>query len=224
MNDTKKIRDWQMKALFFGSIGVIAETSEIQRQAYNAAFAEQGLDWYWSVANYCEMLKTPGGAKRVAAFSNGTLSDEEVCAIHAKKEAYYHHALNAGITARAGVKECIDKCKEQGIRLGYITTTTQHNIDSMSAALKGQIDFDDFEIITVKNDVQNEKPDSEIYQYAMQQLSLEPHDVIAIEDTEANQEAALRAQILCYLYAGEYASTYHNLNAVKDLNLIAAQI
>ena len=189
-----------MKALFFGSIGVIAETSEIQQQeAYNAAFTEQGLDWYWSVANYCEMLKTLSGAKRIATFSNGTLSDEEVCAIHAKKEAYFHHAVSAGITARAGVKECMDKCKEQGIRLGYITLT----IDSMSAALKGQIDFDDFEIITVKNDVQNEKPNSEIYQYAMQQLSLEPHDVIAIEDTEANQEAALRAQILCYLYTGE---------------------
>ena len=42
-----------MKALLFGSIGVIAETSELQRQAYNMAFAEHGLDWYWNVANYC---------------------------------------------------------------------------------------------------------------------------------------------------------------------------
>ena len=50
-----------MNALFLGSIGVIAETSELQRRAYNAAFEAQGLDWYWNVANYCEMLKNPGG-------------------------------------------------------------------------------------------------------------------------------------------------------------------
>ena len=33
-----------MRALIFGSIGVLVETSELQRQAYNRAFAEHGLD------------------------------------------------------------------------------------------------------------------------------------------------------------------------------------
>ena len=50
-----------MKAILLGSIGVITETSELQRQSYNEAFAHHGLDWYWSIANYCELLKKPGG-------------------------------------------------------------------------------------------------------------------------------------------------------------------
>ena len=49
-----------VNALLFGSIGVLAETSEIQRQAYNQSFEEHGLDWYWNIANYCALLKTPG--------------------------------------------------------------------------------------------------------------------------------------------------------------------
>ena len=44
-----------MKALFFGSIGTIVETSEIQRQSFNLAFKEAGLNWYWNIATYCDL-------------------------------------------------------------------------------------------------------------------------------------------------------------------------
>ncbi len=37
------------KAILLGSIGVVAETSDIQRRAYNTAFKEAGLDWVWEV-------------------------------------------------------------------------------------------------------------------------------------------------------------------------------
>jgi len=64
-----------MKAILLGSIGVIVETSELQRQSYNEAFKYHGLDWYWNVANYCELLKKPGGLKRLNMFG-GQLIDE----------------------------------------------------------------------------------------------------------------------------------------------------
>ena len=36
-----------MKAILFGSIGTLIETSDIQRESFNEAFKEAGLDWYW---------------------------------------------------------------------------------------------------------------------------------------------------------------------------------
>ena len=33
------------KAILFGSIGTIVETSELQRKSFNQAFFEAGLDW-----------------------------------------------------------------------------------------------------------------------------------------------------------------------------------
>ena len=36
-----------MKALLFGSIGTLIETSNIQRESFNQAFKEIGLDWHW---------------------------------------------------------------------------------------------------------------------------------------------------------------------------------
>ena len=78
-----------MKALFFGSIGTIVETSEIQRQSFNLAFKETGLNWYWNIATYCDLLMAPGGKKRIRGYSNGSLNENTVDLIHSKNEEYF---------------------------------------------------------------------------------------------------------------------------------------
>ena len=40
------------KALIFGSIGTLIESSNIQRNSFNEAFKEAGLDWYWDCLLY----------------------------------------------------------------------------------------------------------------------------------------------------------------------------
>ncbi len=209
-----------MKVLLLGSIGVLAETSELQRQAYNKAFLEHGLDWYWSVANYCDLLKSPGGKKRLMAYADNKLSKELIDRIHHSKEEFYSQSLKGGINPREGVVDCLDYCRAHDIAVALITTTTAQNIAALSHALKAQVDFDQFSLITTKNNVHNEKPSSDIYRYALSFFGISSEQAIAVEDTETNQEAALKEQIICYLFAGEYASTTHNFNAIKSLNVI----
>lgn len=36
-----------MKAILIGSIGTLADTSDMRREAFNEAFAQAGLDWTW---------------------------------------------------------------------------------------------------------------------------------------------------------------------------------
>ena len=57
------------KALLFGSIGTLIESSNIQRNSFNEAFKEAGLDWYWDEQDYKILLKKSGGTKRVEAVS-----------------------------------------------------------------------------------------------------------------------------------------------------------
>ena len=45
----------------FGVIGVIAETSKLQFDAFNQAFKDTGLGWHWTRDAYLEMLTDPGG-------------------------------------------------------------------------------------------------------------------------------------------------------------------
>ena len=206
-----------VEALLFGSIGVMAETSEIQRQAYNQSFEEHGLDWYWNIANYCELLKRPGGKNRIIDFANAKLSDDMIDSIHEKKEAIFYEKLKAGLSPRNRIVDCMNLCREKNIKIGFITTTSQNNIAALEQALHKTIKFNQFDLITTKSDVKNEKPDGEIYKYALSKMQLSAKNTIAIEDTEVNQQAALENDILCYLCAGEYATTQHNFNAVKSV-------
>jgi len=57
------------KALIFGSIGTIVETSNIQRKSFNKAFKEFGLDWYWSASEYKKLLEKSGGEKRLSKYA-----------------------------------------------------------------------------------------------------------------------------------------------------------
>jgi beta-phosphoglucomutase-like phosphatase (HAD superfamily) len=53
-------------------------------------------------------------------------------------------------------------------------------------------------------------------------LNIEASQAIAVEDTEANQSAAMQAELLCYLFAGEYAATQYNINAVNTVEHISS--
>jgi HAD superfamily hydrolase (TIGR01509 family) len=211
-------------ALLFGSIGVLAETSEIQRQAYNRSFQEHGLDWYWNIANYCELLKMPGGKRRLKDFSNVSLPDDVIDSIHDRKESIFFERLKSDLSPRDGVIDCIRVCKQKDIKIGLITTTSQRNIESLTQALDQHVDFEQFDLITTKSDVGKEKPSGEVYKFALSKIEVSAEKTIAIEDTEINQQAALENGIQCYLFAGEYATTQHNFNAIKTLKAISSQL
>ena len=57
------------KAILFGSIGTLIETSDLQRESFNEAFKEAGLDWYWDQEDYRLLLKQSGGTKRIEDFA-----------------------------------------------------------------------------------------------------------------------------------------------------------
>ena len=76
-----------MSAILFGSISTLADTSELQRQAFNDAFQAYGLDWEWSRDDYASMLGSNGGAQRIEDYAASRGADVDAAAVHAKKSA-----------------------------------------------------------------------------------------------------------------------------------------
>ncbi len=58
----------ELLALLLDVDGTLADTEDIHRQAFNAAFAEAGLDWVWDQALYGELLAVTGGKERIRYF------------------------------------------------------------------------------------------------------------------------------------------------------------
>ena len=178
-----------------------------------------GVDWHWNIGTYCDLLKDPGGKKRLLEFSNNQLSAELVEQIHRDKQSVFEELIGVGLKPRIGCLEALRKCKDNGGKVGFVTTTTPYTIDIIKKSLSNYINFEDFDIITSCETVSKPKPSSEIYKYVLSELKINAEQTIAIEDTKVNQKAALNSGLDCYLYPGEYATfDYVDINDEKFIS------
>jgi HAD superfamily hydrolase (TIGR01509 family) len=198
-------------ALLFGSIGTIMETSDIQRRAYNQALSEAGLDWEWNRTIYAELLEQSGGKDRLAMLGSATgqpLAQEQIDGIHARKtELACAEIIAAETQPRPGVIDLVRLAKQRGMKLGFVTTTYQPNIDAIFASLGDAVRPQDFDIIIGKDAVANGKPAPDAYHAALAGLGVAAADALAIEDTALSAMAAKRAGIFTVATPGEISGS-----------------
>lgn len=197
-----------MKALLFGSIGVVVDASALQFEAYNRAFEELGLELRWDEARYRSLLTMAGGQARLRrlaeALGREVPSDETIARVHELKTQLFDEALERGeATARPGVARLVDAARERGVRLGFVTSTERANVAATAQA--AGLELSDFDVVTHRGNVENEKPDPAPYLKALAALSLEPDDAIAIEDTEVCLPSATGAGLLCVATPNAFA-------------------
>lgn len=195
-----------VNALLLGSIGVIAETSDMQRVAFNAAFAEAGLDWEWTADEYQALLKKSGGEKRITEYALARHQTVDAAALHKAKEAQYERILaDVGLRLRPGVRDLMDEAANRAIPVAWVTDTSEAQMRSVLDNLGGSLHADEFHFIGSTVHVENRKPAPDIYDAALTYLRVAASEAIAVEDTGICAEAALNAGIRTYGYPNEYA-------------------
>lgn len=212
-----------MKAILFGSIGVFCDSSDLQRRAYNQAFVDVGLDWYWDAPLYKNLLLTPGGTARIARFAKDydTGSEIDAAIIHARKARLYAAILeDTQQTLRSGVIRLIKAAKSQGIKVGWITTTDYSNLEAIMLRSDGLLTASDFDAITHRNTPTFEKPDPSSYFSALKQLGMQADEVVAIEDTAVCTRSATRADITCVITPNSYSLDQDYYEAVSVVSAL----
>lgn len=206
-----------MATILFGSISTIADTSELQRAAFNDAFRKHGLDWEWSAEDYRSMLDSSGGSGRIAQYAESRGESVDADAVHATKSELFQQAMSDGeVSARAGVAETIRQAKEQGLTVGLVTTTSPQNVDAMFAALDPEISRNDFDVVLDTGQVQQPKPDPAAYSAALERLGVSASDCIAIEDNVDGVSAAQAAGITCLAFPNENTAG-HDFSAAAEV-------
>jgi HAD superfamily hydrolase (TIGR01509 family) len=211
-----------MPALLLGSISTLADTSEIQRDAFNRAFAEHGLDWTWDQEEYAGLLGSNGGRDRVADYAAARGEDVDADAVHATKSRIYQDALRSSeVTARPGVVDTIRAAKQQGLKVGLVTTTSGDNLAALADALEGQVAFSDFDVVVDVDRVQARKPDPEAYTYALGQLGEDAADSVAVEDNQGGVESARAAgvRVVAFPNGNTAGHDFGDVRRVESLDL-----
>jgi HAD superfamily hydrolase (TIGR01509 family) len=191
----------RLKAVIFGAIGVIAETSDMQRQAFNAAFREASLDWNWDSNTYRDLLSINGGQARLRAYRDvdprrSEISDAVINTLHARKTHHYAKiAHDGGLAPRPGIVALMGACGRARIRTALCTSTSQDNVDALARALGAQVDFGAFASITTIDKITNVKPAPDAYLHCLNALGLSADEVVAIEDTPVSIASAIAAGI-----------------------------
>ncbi len=193
-----------MTTILFGSIGTLADTSELQRDAFNAAFREHGLDWEWSQDEYRRLLAQSGGAKRVAAYAEARGEEVDAAAVHqTKSEIFQRRLREGGVQARPDVVETIEAARADGVKVALVTTTTPENIAALKQALAPAVDLDAFDLVLDMTDVSDAKPSGDIYRLALERLDEDAADVYAIEDNIGGVKSATEAGVNVIAFPGE---------------------
>src|SRR5476651_1347932 len=110
-----------LHGLIFDVDGTLADTErDGHRVAFNAAFAESGLDWSWDETTYGELLQVAGGNERLVHYARVHRGlrqpDAELLALvrrlHASKTGHYVERVTSGaVQLRPGIERLISQAR-----------------------------------------------------------------------------------------------------------------
>ncbi len=195
-----------IRALIFDVDGTLAETEEAHREAFNAAFAEAGLPWFWTVEDYRRLLTTTGGKERIfrhvretepgrASYLAGH-QDPFVARLHARKTEIYTAAVaRGGAPLRPGIAALVAGARERGLKLAIATTTSRPNVDALLAAHPDALPAHWFQAMACGDEVAAKKPAPDVYLLALERLGLAAEETVAVEDSENGVRSARAAGI-----------------------------
>ncbi|GAA0946552.1 HAD-IA family hydrolase [Pseudonocardia zijingensis] len=199
-----------LRAVIFDVDGTLADTErDGHRPAFNAAFAEHGLDVEWGAAEYGRLLTITGGARRIAADLRergvaGDEADELAARVHRTKTALFTSLVTSGaIVARPGLPELVADLAAGGVRLAVATTGRRTWVEPLVDRLLAPHPV---EVIVTGDDVADLKPDPEVYLRALAALGLEARDALAVEDSAVGLRAATAAGLATVVVTNGYTA------------------
>lgn len=203
-----------IEAFVFDVDGTLADTErDGHRVAFNQAFAEAGLDWYWDEDTYGELLTVTGGKERIRHFvrtrglshASDPRFDALIQELHAGKTRHYLALLdNHAIPLRAGVERLLNEAREADIRLAIATTTTPQNVAALLASTIGEHSTGWFEIIGAGDVVPRKKPAPDIYRHVLEKMRLDARQCLAFEDSGNGLRASLGAGLKTVITRNAY--------------------
>lgn len=213
-----------LQALVFDCDGVILESEDLHRRAYNAAFSHfrvlcpgspQPLNW--TTQFYDQLQNQIGGGKpkmrwyfktygwpstSLSADSPESDSDKEqlIDTLQDWKTQKYKDIISSGaVKPRPGVLELMDEARAKGIKVAVCSAATKSSVIFCLTNLLGKDRFEQLDCFLAGDDVEKKKPDPSIYVEAAKRLGLPVEQCLVVEDSLIGLQAALGAGMRCII-------------------------
>ena len=201
----------ELEGIIFDVDGVIVETENIHRLAYNTMFEKMGIDVEWSPSDYAVRLVEVGGKKLQPIVEQLAVRDKaaHMKRLHEVKKRCYEELVDklgteGKLAPRPGVIRLIQEALQNNVKLGLATASPREGASRLLRYVLGEVLLDQFSALCTGYDVKRTKPAPDIYIFATEQLGTAAARTVAIEDTQHGLESAKSAGLACVVTPSEY--------------------
>ena len=209
-------------ALLFDCDGVIVETEELHRLAYNGAFEHydvriDGVLVDWVVEYYDVLQNTVGGGKpkmkwhftenkwpTSTLYPNGATTESErealIDALQDQKTVFYKKIVEEVAEARPGILALMDEAiADPSIAVGICSAATKAGFEKVVNSVVGRERLSKMDVVMAGDDVTRKKPDPLIYNLAREKVGLPASKCVVVEDSLVGLRAAVGANMNCVI-------------------------
>ena len=207
-----------IKAIVFDMDGVLIEAKDWHYEALNKALRLFGYE-ISRVDHLATYDGLPTSRKLQMLSIERGLPTELHKFINEMKQQYTMEIVQTQCKPRFIHEYALSKLKSNGYKLGVASNSIRSTIDVMmqKSSLHGY-----FDVMLSADDVTNPKPNSEIYETAIQQLGFHPSEVLIVEDNENGIKAARSSG--AHVLVVEHVDDVNYMNLLTKIHRIASEV
>ena len=187
-----------LQAVYWDLDGTIANTElEAHLPAFNKAFSDLNLDWYWDKNTYINLLKINGGRNRINFFAKQKkfdINEDFVIQIHKKKQEHYLDLVSSGVVSlKIGVQRLINHLSSFNVRQFIVTSSSRIQVQLLISKLF--CDKNPFEFFISSDDVDCLKPHPMPFLKAIKLSGIKIGNSVVFEDSKPGLISAFSANL-----------------------------
>ena len=175
---------FETRAFIFDMDGTLVDNMRFHTEAWGKMLAENGV----RMNAHDFLVKTAGKTNReILPTVFGEISDERIAELGARKESLYQELFLPVRKPIEGVVEFLEEARKLGVKMAVATAAPVANMEFILDGLDLRRFFS---AITTAADIENGKPDPEIFLKSAEKLQVEPRNCLVFEDAVGGFEAA----------------------------------
>lgn len=188
-----------LQALIFDVDGTVAETADLHRAAFNFAFEEHGLNWYWDREIFNQLAPVEFSLPKLRLFTAATRrsghgivpTHTDLAKIAARKAQKYCQLVREGAAhLRPGVARLMQEALHEGLLLGAVSTSTRTETQTLLSEALGFHNLGWITSLKTAEDACVPAAERSLYQAVLNDFGISGHQAIAIDDSASGAAAA----------------------------------
>lgn len=179
-----------INSVIFDMDGTLFSTEPIYFECYQAAAKPMGLNFTFELFESCIGISTDEAMPLMMSYFGRKVDVEKIYQGCCRNFETYMQTHN--IPFRPGAKEAVEYFHKKGLKLGIASSNARVWVHKL---LEKKEILPYFSAIVTSDDVQNPKPDPEVYLRAAQQLKADVSNCLAFDDSIAGATSAISAGI-----------------------------